>query len=203
MQADRIETRSDARRRQVLTAAAECFRREGFHATSIARISQVAGMSPGHIYHYFANKELIVEALVEQEEGDFAELLQVLGAERGDGDLLDGLVRRMEAIVERILDPRRVSLSLEIAAEAARNPRIAALLQDSDRRMARRFGELADADGIPAIAASDDGDGRARREMLPLLLSGLALRSLHNPQLDRARMAGLIKETLAALWRRQ
>ena len=43
--------KSEARREQVLNAAAECFRQGGFHGTSIAQICKRAKMSPGHVYH--------------------------------------------------------------------------------------------------------------------------------------------------------
>ncbi|WP_158279266.1 TetR/AcrR family transcriptional regulator [Azospirillum humicireducens] len=188
------------RRRQVVDAAAECFRREGFHGTSIARISQIAGMSPGHIYHYFDSKETIVEALVKQEEGDFAELLQLL-AEDTEVDFLDAMFRQMDELLDRILKPQRVALMLEIAAEAARNPRIASILQESDRRLSQRFAALAGARGETAIAAVDDPDSRARLEILALLLSGLTLRSVHVPEIDRQRIVRSIKAILAIVWR--
>ncbi|HNX20648.1 MAG TPA: helix-turn-helix domain-containing protein, partial [Acidobacteriota bacterium] len=60
------ESKSEARRRQILDAAADCFRRYGFHAATIANISETAGMSAGHIYHFFPNKEAIVRAIIEQ-----------------------------------------------------------------------------------------------------------------------------------------
>lgn len=202
MQAEKTQTKGDLRRRQIIEAAAGCFRREGFHGTSIARISKVSGMSPGHIYHYFPNKEQIVEAIVEQEEGDFAELLRWLHDEPG-GSLLNILSRQVDTIVDRILDPDRLALMLEIAAEAARNPRIASILQQSDRRMATQFAELAAKRGDGAITRTVDADSQARLEMLPLLFSGLALRSVYNPALDRTRMANLIKLTLAGLWSNQ
>ena len=42
-----------ARREQILTAAAECFRRKGYHGAGMAEISNTAGMSAGHIYNYW------------------------------------------------------------------------------------------------------------------------------------------------------
>ena len=52
------------RKEQVLVAAVECFKLQGFHKTSMSQISAAAGMSSGHIYHYFGSKEAIVEAIV-------------------------------------------------------------------------------------------------------------------------------------------
>lgn len=157
-------------------------------------------MSAGHIYHYFDSKEMIVEAIVKQEEGDFAELLQLL-AEDKQADFLDSLHRHMDELLNRILNPQRVALMLEIASEAARNPRIASILQESDRRLAQQFAALAGARGETAIASIDDPDSRARLEILALLLSGLTLRSVYSPEIDRPRIAQSIKAILAALWR--
>src|SRR3546814_8434618 len=57
--------RGEQRRRQILMAAADCFERRGFHGSSMAEISKVAGMSVGHIYHNFANKDAIIKAMAE------------------------------------------------------------------------------------------------------------------------------------------
>ena len=43
------QPRAEARKTQVLNAATECFRRQGFHGASMAQISKAAGMSVGHI----------------------------------------------------------------------------------------------------------------------------------------------------------
>ena len=58
--------RAQARRQQVLTAAAECFRRRGFHGASMAEIAKTAGMSAGHIYNLFENKDDVIAAIVER-----------------------------------------------------------------------------------------------------------------------------------------
>src|SRR5690606_3781514 len=75
--------KGQARRAQILDAAAECFRREGFHGSSMARIAATAGMSPGHLFHYFKRKEDIVEAIVTRERTvmeAFAEKLRSAGS---------------------------------------------------------------------------------------------------------------------------
>lgn len=59
-----------ARRKQILDAAATCFRRDGFRGASMANISLTAGMSTGHIYHYFESKAAIIEAVIERGQSD-------------------------------------------------------------------------------------------------------------------------------------
>ncbi|WP_230391141.1 TetR/AcrR family transcriptional regulator [Burkholderia cenocepacia] len=55
--------RVEAKRRQILDAAIDCFARDGFHATSTAAICKAAGMSPGNLFHYFPTKAAIIEAI--------------------------------------------------------------------------------------------------------------------------------------------
>lgn len=195
------QNKGEMRRRQVIDAAADCFRQEGFHGTSIARISKASGMSPGHIYHYFDTKEQIVEALVEQEENELADLLLILKEEQPEADFVDSVVQQIDIMLERILAPSHVTLMLEIAAEAARNPRIAAILQESDRRLAQQFAGIAQTRDAASLGRLDDPESLARLEMLPLLLSGVAHRSIHNPNTDRRHLASMIKTVLTTLWR--
>jgi len=56
---------SDARRRQIIDAAFQCFARKGFHQTSMRDIYQQAGLSPGAVYHYFDSKDAIIQASFE------------------------------------------------------------------------------------------------------------------------------------------
>ena len=46
-----------ARRHQILDAAAKCFSRGGFSATSMPEIAAEAGLSVGALYRYFSSKE--------------------------------------------------------------------------------------------------------------------------------------------------
>ena len=53
----------EEKRRKILEAAAQCFGRSGFQGASISHICVEAGMSAGHLYHYFPSKEAILEAV--------------------------------------------------------------------------------------------------------------------------------------------
>jgi AcrR family transcriptional regulator len=56
----------DERREHLLLTAAEVFARKGLAETKIADLAETAGMSPGLLYHYFANKEAVLLALLER-----------------------------------------------------------------------------------------------------------------------------------------
>lgn len=55
--AARIRARAEARRQEILRAAARVFRRQGYAATGMRGIAAEAGLSPGNLYHYFSGKE--------------------------------------------------------------------------------------------------------------------------------------------------
>ena len=52
--------RSLARKREILRAAAEVFRRQGLHATGMRDIAAAAGMAVGNLYYYFADKQALL-----------------------------------------------------------------------------------------------------------------------------------------------
>ncbi|MBR8501953.1 TetR/AcrR family transcriptional regulator, partial [Burkholderia cenocepacia] len=74
--------RVEAKRRQILDAAIDCFARDGFHATSTAAICKAAGMSPGNLFHYFPTKAAIIEAIAQDDQREMAELF----AKHADAD---------------------------------------------------------------------------------------------------------------------
>src|SRR5580704_11319022 len=55
----------EEKRRQILEVAERCFLRDGFRGASISDICAEAQMSPGHLYHYFKSKEVIIRELTE------------------------------------------------------------------------------------------------------------------------------------------
>lgn len=185
--------KGEQRRRQLLQAAAECFRREGFHGSSIARISQAAGMSPGHIYHYFPTKESMVEAIAEWEQQDMAELMHRLehGEDAGHGDLGERLTRHTAETIERTSDPAYAGLRLELAAEAGRNPAVRKILEAGERATFERFYQLILRLGPPA--GLDAAELRTRLEMIAILLSGITMRSLLDSGGDREALVRLTR----------
>ena len=66
-------SKSDRTRERILHAAAKEFRGSGYALTSLRQIADNAGMQAGSLYYHFANKDELVEAVLD--EG-------VLGAQR-------------------------------------------------------------------------------------------------------------------------
>src|SRR5215831_14403932 len=75
----RRQSRTDARRKEILNAALHCFTTIGFAGTTMADIRVRARASIGSIYHHFRSKEqlaaaLYVEGLRDYQESFLAEL---------------------------------------------------------------------------------------------------------------------------------
>ncbi len=71
-------TRASAKaqkRARILQAAAEVFAERGYHATRVSEIASLAGVADGTIYLYFASKDALMVALVEDAIGRFFEVL--------------------------------------------------------------------------------------------------------------------------------
>ncbi len=188
--------RTLTRRKQVLDAAASCFSRKGFHGASMADISKAAGMSAGHIYNYFDGKDAIIAAFVQQNMERVAAHMRDLEQHE---DPLQGIVDNVGDSVRESLDPALWALPLEIFAEAARNPQIAALLQDADRRTRIRLRAIIKAARTRRGLAVDDSLLDGRIETIVALYQGLHVRALNNPALDVAALVAGIRLTFTAL----
>lgn len=135
-QAERPSTRrpdrAKLRRQQILEAAKRCFARIGFHSTSMAQIAAEARMSVGQIYRHFHGKEALIEGIVEE---DVALQLQTLQSslKTAATDLVAAVKGRVDANPP-VVDRAYIALMLEIAAEAARNPKIRTMVGASQRR---------------------------------------------------------------------
>jgi AcrR family transcriptional regulator len=195
--------RSAARRAQILGAARDCFRRHGFHGASIARICNEAGMSAGHIYHYFANKEAIIAAIVEQDLDRLLTVAAELGtASRGAvDDLAQAIGDCTVASVRDNLDPREASLQLEIVAEASRNPHVAGIVRAADQR--GRSAMLETLRELRRSFGHDDDEARLQSlaELFATLFDGLLVRAVRNPDIDRETTVRLFRTLVLDLLR--
>ena len=122
--------RAKGRREQILDAASECFAREGFHGASIARISKLSGMSPGHIYHFCDNKEAIVKGIVDRMVSRWLVLLQAFPTNL---DVVPLIAERARLAVRERTRPDFVGLWLEVLAETARNAAVAQAVNEADQ----------------------------------------------------------------------
>ena len=177
-------TRADMRRNQVLTAATECFRNHGFHGTSMAQISKTSGMSVGHIYHYFENKEAIIEAIVENDLRKILQIPERIEQSRGEGDIFDALVADVEQSAADAFYHPDAALLLEIVAEAARNPRIASIIRRAEATAMESIKRYLRKGLLQRNSGFSEASLDTACNLLVSLFEGLTIRLIRNPELS-------------------
>jgi AcrR family transcriptional regulator len=188
----RGEARADARRRQILDAAEACFRARGFHAATMAEIATAAGLSVGQIYRFFENKEALIEAISSLQMDELRDT--VAGVEARDG-AAEAIRRLLVMGFEKLRRPGTAALLLEVTAEAARNPKVAAVVQAHDRGIRAAISDLiskAQSLGLPE-------DAECRAEMMCVIFEGCATRVIRNPEMDDEALARLRDWLLARM----
>jgi AcrR family transcriptional regulator len=89
------QSRSDARKKEILKAALHCFTRIGFAGATLADIRVRARSSIGSIYHHFRSKEQLAAALYIEGLRDYQEsFLTELHRHQRARDAVRGLVRQ-------------------------------------------------------------------------------------------------------------
>src|SRR5215468_11012596 len=108
----------ERRRQQILDAAASCFARQGFHATSMQDIFAAAGLSAGAVYRYFPTKTELIREIAAQA---LDEALPALDRAAGQGVGIPGV---LAALIAELREGRLARLGpviLHVWAEAARD----------------------------------------------------------------------------------
>ena len=154
------EARDQDRRKTILRAAVEVFARKGYHGCRIADVAKEAGVAYGLVYHYFRNKEELLQLVFEAGWGGF--LSRIRDAAEMNASLEAKIQRIAQVAFEAYrIDPRGVRvLVLEFArspsaGEANRRTAFAEVLGILQRMFekARARGELRD--GLePALCAA-------------------------------------------------
>ncbi|QIG47706.1 TetR/AcrR family transcriptional regulator [Nordella sp. HKS 07] len=189
----------EAKRRQILDAAVICFARSGFHKTSTAEICAEAGMSPGNLFHYFKNKNAIIEAIVDEDRRQISEWYEK--ALKAD-DLFEELFKLMQRNLELIAEPTYRKIGIEIFAEAMRNPTVGQLVARNDaEQTAALTGILKQAAARGQIDATLDVGKLAT--WIAALGDGAFGRAALDPYFDPTGQAGILREVLTRILKPQ
>ena len=186
-----LTSKAELRRQQILDAAAECFRKSGFHGASMSEIAKSFGMSAGHIYNYFESKEAIIEAMVKR---DLDQALERIAKIQGEKDILKAMLGTVDDSVQRRI--ARSELDTEILAEAARNPKIAATVQCTDAVIRDKVIHL-----IKGVQPAKDTPAcelnlAAKSTILMALFDGLQIRAIRDPNMKADDIARVLKTVI-------
>lgn len=122
---DRQRQRSEARRLEILHAAARVFRRRGIAAAGMREIADEARLSPGNLYYYFDSKD---ELLLFCQERTLEHMLAAVDAAKALGQSSAEQLRAvLRAHVHALLDEMEgatAHLEIDTLPEALRAPMI-------------------------------------------------------------------------------
>ncbi len=190
------DTRAGARRQQVLDAASQCFREHGFHCASMQLIARTAGMSVGHIYHYFENKEAIIAAIVAADEAITNTRFEGF---RRETDVFHAMIEQADKGLDRCLDAGKSALLMEIVAESGRNPKVAEIVCASEQALCRQLEDLMERvwdARHPGEPLTDTRTRAAQAALIASVFDGLRVRAIRNPDLDRDAVLRLLRPVL-------
>lgn len=145
-------------RREILDAALDLFGLNGFFGTSMRQIARAVGVRESALYHHFASKEAILDALLGDLGPSKAQLLAAIDVPAFQKQLgVEGMLRLLlDRVVEEWADPReqkffRIILSEGPRLDAAGLFDFRAYVARARAEVTRLFAELVRIKAIRAI----------------------------------------------------
>ncbi|MET8832705.1 TetR/AcrR family transcriptional regulator [Micromonospora sp. NPDC004540] len=185
-----------ARRRQILDAARRCFRRDGFHNTSMQDVIKEAGLSVGAVYRYFPSKNDLITAIAQSVVGGAEGLFAELAAADPPLPLVDALDRALTYVDTQTGPDGVLPLAIQVWGEAQRDPALAEFVGRTYASFRNHFTTLARrahaAGELPA-----DADPAAVGAALFALVPGYVLQRILTGSPDRATYLAGVRALLA------
>ena len=178
---------SEVRCAQVLDAAERCVQRLGFHNASMAEIAAAAGMSVGHIYRYFENKEAVIAAIAERDlEQSMARMQAMLQDPAG---VPAAMLAGVDEGVAKMLNRPSAALFLEVLAEAARNPKVAESVRLQHEATLTCVGALLESGRGPQARYTM----AQAMDLMSLVFTGLQVRAIQDPDARSEALSDTIR----------
>jgi AcrR family transcriptional regulator len=177
----------DARRRQILDAAALCFARNGFHATSMQDVLKEADLSAGAVYRYFSGKDELITAIISEVLDEVRAAFDV-AAEQSPPPSPDTLA---SSVLDRALglrasltldgEPAFPRLVLQVWSEIPRNRELTAVLREVYQSVRTAWGRVVEAYQEAGTMRSDVPADHVAHTMIAVILGFIAQQSLFGP----------------------
>ncbi|MEW9799404.1 TetR/AcrR family transcriptional regulator [Alteromonas sp. CYL-A6] len=127
----------EARKDQILSAAAVCFSRSGFHRTTMRDILREAQLSAGAVYNYFPSKEAILQQMAERDLQAAILLIDQLSPSAPDAVIR--LVDFMFGDLDRIITTGGATITVTVLAEVATNAELHQHIMPFRRQLKRQI----------------------------------------------------------------
>lgn len=126
-QTDRIKVKSELKRKEIIKAAREVFAENSYQGTSIKILAKKAKIATGTFYLYFANKEALINMIVDD---IFQELLSAIKNERSRfTDGFDKLKASMDACIKLFVKEKNMAKILLVQVPSVNNAFNARLIE--------------------------------------------------------------------------
>ncbi len=188
----------EARRKQILDSALECFSENGFHQTGMADIVGRSGLSHGAVYLYFSSKDEIIEALADDRHRREAVLNSVAQQRDHPIKAIQSLIREY---ARALTDPagelqRRVGVNGW--AEALRNERVRSRVVEGIDAPRSLITELVRSAQVKGQLARDVNAEALARSLIALF-QGFVLQAAWGEKVDVASCVAVIDRMLGGL----
>ena len=179
-------------RDQLLTAAEDCFARNGYDATGVAEICAAAGVSKGAFYHHFPTKQALFIALLNRWLAVLDTMLQQIRA--GAAGAVDAIERMTDVLRPLFREGRaQMVIVFEFWSQARREPAVWQAAIDPYRRYQVYLADII-RDGI-AQGAFRAVEPDLAAQMLLSLVVGLLLQGMMDP--DGADWGKVLRDSMS------
>ncbi len=163
------------RRRQLIDATIISIHEYGLADTTVTRIAKKAGVSPGIVHHYFADKdELLFETMRDMLENLRREAVDRFKRAKTPNQRLFAIIDA--SFSRQQFSPEVVTAWLALYASSRNSPRLARILSLYHRRLCSNL--------VSALKQIDpDENHHFQAEAIAALIDGLYLRAALNPDL--------------------
>ncbi len=166
-------TAKDVRRQTIIEIARAIFLEEGYAAASMSAIAARLGGSKGTLYNYFASKEELFKAVIQDQCG--CKIALMFGdMTAGDGDVAEGLRKMGVRYATIVLGDEVINFSRVLIGEVGRFPELGRIMYEAGPLQgAKRLGAFMELQIQAGRLRDDLSPLRAAEQFCELCLSGL------------------------------
>lgn len=173
----------------IMQAARALFERKGVRGTSVTAIAAEAGITRELFYYYFANKQAVVEAVLDDYVADMVETVLVWNELRDFGDTPTSLKRCIVALRRALYDAEGPRPMIAVLEELG-------VRDDFDVRAVRETVDCINEHIVTEYAAYHNVEIKFVREMFCVLIFGLiGLMKVH-PDISDETLMRIVAQTL-------